>query len=159
MKKAWPWIIGGFVVLLIIGFLWFGNSNRQAYRVARGAVNQQVDTTQAEIDAAVEMAIAAVDKMLALAGDLPSQQAEADLIKQDIEEIGNRLKEAAAATGDAAMDKLDQSIDQFNQTLETVDQASNAATDPVVKSKLDRLYGMLEAVKEGISQLILRTQQ
>ena len=97
---------------------------------------------------AVEMAIAAVDKALTLAGDLPSQEAKADLIKQDIEEIGNRLKEAAEARGDVAMDKMDQSIEQFNNTLETVDHASKEATDPAVKSTWIEIYGILEAVKE-----------
>ncbi len=43
-----------------------------------------------------------VDLALKLAGDLPSQQAKADLVKQDIEEIGNRLKDASEARGDAA---------------------------------------------------------
>jgi hypothetical protein len=38
-----------------------------------------------------------VDLALQVAGDLPSQQAKADLVKQDIEEIGNRLNEAGDA--------------------------------------------------------------
>jgi len=159
MKKVLPWIIGVLVGMCIIGLIWVGSSNRQAYRTARGAVNQRVDMSQEKIDVAVEMAIAAVDKALAQAGNLPSQQAKADLVKQDIEEIGNRLKEAAEAKGDAAMDKLDQSIDQFNQTLETVDEASNEATDPAAKTILDRIYGMLVAVQEQITQIVLNTQE
>jgi prefoldin subunit 5 len=105
------------------------------------------------------MATKSVDLALKLAGDLPSQQAEADLIKQDIEEIGRRLKEAAQARGDAAMARLDASIEQFNKTLETVEDASRQAEDPEVKSTLDRIYGILESVKEQLVQVVLKTQQ
>jgi hypothetical protein len=157
MKKVWPWIIGTIVVLCIIGLVWFGASNRQAYRVARGAINQRVAATQDQIDVAVEAAIAAVDKALELTAGLPSQEAKADLIKADIEEIGNRLNEAVEASGDAAVDKLNESIDQFNQTLETVDKASNEATSPAAIATLNRIYGILTAVKESLAQIILMT--
>ncbi len=133
-----------------------GGSDRQAYRTARGAVNTRVEASQDRIDASVEMAIAAVDLALEKAGSLPSQEAAADLVKQDIEEIGNRLKDAAEATGDAAMQKLDASIEQFNQTLDNVEKASNEATDPEVKSKLDRLYGILEGAREQLVQTVTK---
>ena len=106
-----------------------------------------------------DMAVAAVDLALKLAGDLPSQQAKADLVKQDIEEISNRLKEAAEMRGEAAMEKLDQSIEQFDQTMQTVEDASQEAESPAVKSVLDRIYGILEATKEQLVQTILNTQQ
>jgi hypothetical protein len=159
MSNTWRWILGIAAGLLLIGWLAYGRSERQAYRIARGAVEQRVELTQDRIDAAAEMAIASVDLALQLAGDLPSQQAQADLVKQDIEEISNRLKEAAELRGEAAVDKLDESIAQFNQTLETVDAASQAATDPAAKSLLDRIYGALEATREQLVQAILGTQE
>jgi uncharacterized protein YicC (UPF0701 family) len=159
MSNTWRWILGILAGLALIAWLAFGRSERQAYRIARGAVEQRVELTQDRIDAAAEMATTSVDLALQLAGDLPSQQAQADLVKQDIEEISNRLKEATELRGEAAIASLDQSIEQFDQTLETVEEASQAATDPVAKSLLDRIYGALEATQEQLVQAILGTQQ
>ena len=158
MKKAWPWIIGIVVGLILVGWLAFGRSDRQAYRVARGAVNQRVEISQERIDTAVKMATTAVDTALELSAGLPSQEAKADLIKQDIEEIGERLKDASEARGDAAIEKLDLAIEQFNTTLETVDDASKEADSEVVKSILDRIYGVLVAVKDQLVETIINRQ-
>ena len=159
MKKAWPWIIGVFVGLVILGFLWAGRSERQAYRVARGAIDQRVEESQVRINTAVQTATDAVDLALKLAGGLPSDQAKADLVKQDIQEIGSRLRSATEAVGDAAIEQLDQSIEQFNTTLETVEDASNEAESPAVKTILDRIYGVLLAAQEQVVQLVLSTQE
>jgi uncharacterized protein YicC (UPF0701 family) len=158
MKKAWPWIIGIVVGLILVGWLAFGRSDRQAYRIARGAVDQRVEISQERIDTAVEMATTAVDTALELAGGLPSQEAKADLIKQDIEEIGERLKDASEARGDAAIEKLNLAIEQFNTTLETVEDASKEADSEVVKSILDRIYGVLVAVKDQLVETIINRQ-
>ena len=159
MNKTWRWIIGIVVGLALIGLLFAGRSNRQAYRIARGAVEQRVEISQERIDTAVEMATRSVDLALKLAGDLPSQQAKADLVKQDIEEIGNRLKSASEARGDLAIERLDLAIEQFNKTMQTIEDASQEAESEAVKSVLDRIYGMLEATKEQLVQTILNTQQ
>jgi hypothetical protein len=159
MNNTWRWIIGIVVGLAVIGLLLTGRSERQAYRIARGAIEQRDQARQDRIDFAVETATQSVDLALTLAGDLPSQQAAADLIKQDIEEIGNRLKEASDARGDAAKEKLDQSIEQFNATLEAVEDASNKATDPKEKAVLDRIYGVLFATKQQITQAVLNRHQ
>lgn len=159
MKNIWRWIIGIVVGLALIGFIWAGSSSRQAYRVARGAVEQRVALTQDRIDAVAEMATASVDLALKLAGDLPSQQAQADLIKQDIEEISNRMKEAADLRGQAAVDKMDQTIAQFNQTLTTVDEAAQNAESPAAKATLDRIYGTLLATQEQITEFLLTAGQ
>ncbi len=159
MKNIWRWIIGIIVGLAVIGLLVYGGSERRAYRIARGAVEQRVETSQDRIDTAVEMVTKSVDLALKLSGDLPSQQAAADLIKQDIEEIGNRLKEASEARGDLAVKKLDQSIELFNKTLETVDDASKNAESPAAQAVLDRIYGVLLATKEQITQFVLSTQK
>jgi len=159
MSNTWRWIIGIVAGLALIGFLWVGRSERQAYRIARGAINARVEVSQERIDTAVEMATKSVDLALKLSGDLPSQQAKADLVKQDIEEIGNRLKSASEARGDLAIERLNQSIEQFNKTLQTVEDASKEAESPAVKSILDRIYGMLEATKEQLVQTILNTQK
>lgn len=159
MKKAWPWIFGIAAGLLIIALLLYGRSERRAYRIARGAVEQRVEISQERIDMAAQMATASVDLALKLAGDLPSQQAKADLVKQGIEEISSLLKKAAEARGDLAMTKLDASIELFNKTMDAVQEASAAATDPAVKSRLDRIYGILEATKEQIVQRVINTQQ
>jgi hypothetical protein len=159
MKKALTWIFIIAMGLALVGWVFAGRSDRQAYRIARGAISARTQMSQDRIDTAVEMATTAVDAALVAAGDLPSQQAKADLVKQDIEEIGNRLKDASQAHGDAAVQKLDASIEQFNKALQTVDDASNSADSPVVKAKLDRIYGMLEAVKNQLVEGILKTQQ
>lgn len=154
MKKAWPWILGIFVGLLIIGFWWAGGSNRQAYRAARGAIDQRVYDAQTRINNAVVAATDAVDLALKLAGDLPSQQAKADLVKQDIEEIGSRLRSVTETAGDVAVDQLDQTIEQFNTTLETVEDAADEAESPAAKTVLDRIYGILLAAQEIVVNAI-----
>jgi hypothetical protein len=159
MKKVWPWIFGVVIVIILGVWLWAGRSDRQAYRTARGAIEQRTELQQERIDAAVDMAIAAVDAALKLSAELPSQEAYADLVKQDIEAIGDRLKEASEARGEAAEVKLDEAIMDFNDTLEKVEDASNQAESPAVKSVLDRIYGMLEATKEALAQVILNTQE
>ena len=156
MKKVWPWVFGIAFGLIIIALLWVGRSERQAYRIARGAVEQRVEISQERIDTAVEMATKSVDLALQLSAGLPPQQAKADLVKQAIEEVGKRMSNAAQARGDAAIERLNQSIDQYNQAMQTVEDASKEATDPAVKSTLDRIYGILEATKEQLVQTILK---
>ena len=159
MKNKWRWIIGIVVGLVIIGFLWAGRSSRQAYRIARGSIEQRIEVTQDRIDAVTEMATAAVDLALELSRNLPSQEAKAELIKQDIEEISNRLNEAAETRGEAAIDRLDQSIDQFNQTLKTVEEASQETDSQAVKATLDRIYGVLLTAQEQITSFLLTAGQ
>jgi gas vesicle protein len=155
MKNIWRWIIGIIVGLVIVALLLAGSSSRRAYRVAHGAIETRVGITQDKIDAAAELATASVDLALKLAGDLPSQEAKADLVKQDINEISSRLKEAADAKGQAAVDKLDQSIENFNTALQAVDDAAKAANDPQVKATLDRIYGVLLATQEQITEFLI----
>ena len=159
MSNTWRWIIGIVVGLALIGFLWAGRSERQAYRIARGAVEERVELSQERIDTAVEMATKSVDLALTLSAGLPAQEAKADLVKQGIEEIGNRLKSAAEARGDLAIERLDLVIEQFNKTMQTVEDASKEAESEAAKSILDRIYGMLEATKEQLVQTILNTQE
>ena len=159
MNNTWRWIVGILAGLALIGLLLYGRSERQAYRIARGAVEQRVEISQERIDTAVEMATKSVDLALKLSGDLPSQQAKADLVKQDIEEIGNRLKSASEARGDVAIERLNQAIEQFNKAMQTVEDASKEAESEAAKSVLDRIYGMLEATKEQLVQTILNTQK
>ena len=155
MKKVWVWIAGVIIVVIILALLLGLRSSEQAYRVAREEINARVEAAQDRIDMGVEMATTAVDLALAMAGDLPSQQAYADLIKQDIEEIGKRLSEAAELKGEQAIAKLDESIAQFDQTLQDLEQASNEADTPAVKSLLDRIYGVLEATREQLAQALI----
>ncbi len=159
MKKYLAWIFGVAIVLILVAWLFAGRADRQAYRTARGAVEERVEMSQERIDMAVEMALASVDLALSKTAELPSQEAAADLIKQDIEEIGNRLKAASEARGDLAIERLNQSIEQFNTTLQTVEDASNQAESPAVKAYFDRIYGILESVKEQLVQVVLKTQE
>jgi hypothetical protein len=158
MKNIWHWVIGIVVGLTIIGFVFVGGSNRQAYRIAKGAVEQRVGISQNMIDMAVTMATQSVDKALSLAGSLPSQEAKADLIKQDIQEIGNRLKAVSQGRGDSAIQRMDRVIEQFNTTIQVVEDASKAATDPATKAILDKIDGILLTTKDQINEIILSTK-
>ena len=159
MSNTWRWIFGILAGLGLIALLFVGGSERRAYRIARGAVEERVELSQERIDTAVEMATKSVDLALTLSAGLPAQEAKADLVKQGIEEIGNRLKSASEARGEAAIERLDLAIEQFNTTLQTVEDASKEASSPAVKSVLDRIYGMLEATQEQLVQTILNTQK
>jgi hypothetical protein len=159
MKNIWRWIIGIVAGLVIIGVLFTIRSNKQAYNVARGAIENRTALTQNKIDAVTQMAMTSVDLAVKLAGDLPSQQAQADLVKQDIQEISTRLSDAVNLKGQLAVDKLDQSIAQFDQTLQAVDQAAQTADTPAVKAIFDRIYGVLSATEEQLKQFILTAGQ
>jgi hypothetical protein len=159
MKRVWPWIAGIVVVVVILAVLFGLRGTSEAYRVAKGQIDARVAASQDRIDTAVEMTTAAVDLALKLAGDLPSQQAKADLIKQDIEEIGNRLKDASEARGQAAVDKLDALAAQFEQTLQTVEQAAKETTDPAAQWLLSRIYGILEGAQEALTQALVNRYQ
>ena len=158
MSNTWRWIIGIFVGLVVFAFVLAGRSERRAYRIARGAVEQRVELSQDRIDAVADMAIAAVEKALELAGDLPIAQDQAELVIQSIEETRDRLNDAAVARGDVAIERLDAAIAQFNQTLETVDNAADEAESPAAKAILDRIYGILVAVQTQITEFIINTQ-
>jgi hypothetical protein len=153
MSTVWRWIFGIVTGLAVLALILFGSPGRQAYHAARGEIEQQVAISQEKIDLAVQMATKSVDLALVRAGNLPSQEFQAELIKQDIQEIGNRLNAAAEARGDLAVQRLDQSIDQYNKTLQAIDDASKKTTDPAVKAALDRIYGILEGTKEQLTQL------
>lgn len=159
MRKALPWIFGIVFGLLILALLFNAGSSRRAYRIARGAVEERVELSQDRIDAVADMAIAAVDKALELAGDLPVAQEQAELVIQEIEETRDRLNEAAAARGDTAIERLDATIEQFNQTLGTVEDAADEAESPAVKAIFDRIYGILVAVQTQITELLITAGQ
>ncbi len=159
MKNIWRWIIGIVVGLVIIGLVFFVRSNKQAYDYARSYIEKRTTLTQDRIDTATQMATASVDLALKMAGDLPSQQAKADLVKQDIQEISNRLSEATDLRGQLAVDKLDAAIAQFNQTLTAVDQAAQEADTPAVKAIFDRIYGVLSATQEQLTNLLITAGQ
>jgi hypothetical protein len=159
MKNIWRWIIGIVVGLVIIGVVFAVRSNKQAYNVAHGAIENRTALTQDKIDAVTQMAMTSVDLAVKLAGNLPSQQAQADLVKQDIQEISNRLSEATALKGDLAVQKLDAAIALYDQTLTAVDQAAQEADTPAVKAIFDRIYGVLSATEEQLKQFLLTAGQ
>lgn len=156
MKNIWTWIFGILAGLAVIGLLVGLRSDRRAYNKAVRGVESRVETRQERIDAVTEMALIGVDLALTLAGDLPEDQAKADLVKQEIVATSEALKAASLETGEAAIAKLDQSIDRFNAALQAVEDASKEAQSPAVKSILDRIYGLLVGVKEQIVQFVLR---
>ncbi len=159
MKNIWRWIIGIVVGLVVIGVLFTVRSNKQAYNIARGGIENRVTLTQDRIDAVTQMATTSVDLAVKLAGDLPSQQAQADLVKQDIQEISTRLSEAVDLKGQLAVDKLDATIALYDQTLQVVDQASKQADTPAVKAIFDRIYGVLSATEEQLKQFLITAGQ
>ncbi len=159
MNKIWRWIIGIVIGLVIVGMVFFVRSNKQAYNVAKGAIESRTALTQDRIDAATQMATASVDLALKLSGDLPSEQAKADLVKQDIQEIHDRLSEAADLRGQLATDKLNAAVALFDQTLTAVDQAAQEADTPVVKATFDRIYGALVATQEALTNFLITAGQ
>jgi hypothetical protein len=159
MKNIWRWIIGIVLGLVIIGVLFTVRSNKQAYNIAHGAIEKRTSLTQDRIDTVTQMAMTSVDMAVKLAGNLPSQQAKGDLVKQDIQEISTRLSEAVDLKGQLAVDKLDATIAQFDQTLQAVDQASQEADTPAVKAIFDRIYGVLTATEEQLKQFLLTAGQ
>jgi hypothetical protein len=48
MEKAWPWIFGIAMGLIVIALLFAGASDRQSYWVARGTVPRAIEVTRAE---------------------------------------------------------------------------------------------------------------
>jgi hypothetical protein len=143
--------------LVIVALIFGGGSSREAYRVARGTIDQQVEQSRDRIQAVADAAMAAVDLALEQSAQLPVQEAKAEAITRGIEEISQALQEAAAVRGDLAVARLDASIDLFNSTVNTVEEASREASSPVVKARLDYILGNLEAVREIVTQAVLAT--
>lgn len=158
MRSIWAWIaaiiVGAFIIALIFG----GGSSREAYRAARGTIDQQVEQSRDRIQAVADAASAAVALALEQSAQLPVQEAKAEAITRGIEEISDALQEAAELRGDLALARLDASIELFNNTVDTVEEASREANSPVVKARLDYILGNLEAVREIVSQAVLATQ-
>jgi hypothetical protein len=159
MKNVWRWIAGILIGLAILGLLGFVRSNKQAYEYAHSFIENRTSLTQARIDAATQAAMTSVDLALKLTAELPSQQAAADLIKQDIQEIHDRLSEAADLRGELAVDKLNLAVDKFNQTLSAVDQAAQEADTPAVKAVFDRIYGVLLSAQEQVTNFLITAGQ
>jgi hypothetical protein len=158
MNNTWRWIFGIITGLAIFGLVLAGRSDRQAYRIARGAIEQRVINRQDRIYVAAELAMKAVDLALLRSGDLPGNYAQAAEIKQKIEEVAYAMILITDARGDVAAEKLDKTIDVYNNTLQAVEDASKEAESPAVKSTLDRIYGILEGAKELLVQTIVKTQ-
>ena len=158
MRNIWAWIAAIIVGVFILALIFGGGSSRQAYRVARGTIDQQVAQGQDRIQVVADAASAAVDLALEQSAQLPVQEAKAEAITRGIEEISKALQEAAALHGDLAVARLDASIELFNSTVDTVEEASREATSPVVKARLDTISGNLQAVREIVTQVVLATQ-
>lgn len=94
-----------------------------------------------------------------LAGDLPTQHAQAGLVNQDIQEINNRLSDAAILKGNLAVQMLDAAITQFNQTLTAVDQAAHEADPPAAEAVFDRIYGVLVATHAQLTNSLLTARR
>ena len=157
MRSIWAWIAAILIGVFILALIFGGGSSRQAYRVARGTVDQQVEMSQDRIQAVADAASAAVALALEQSAQLPVQEAKAEAITRGIEEISKALQEAAAVRGDLALARLDASIDLFNTTVNTVEEASREASSPLVKARLDYILGNLEAVREIVTQAVLAT--
>lgn len=158
MRNIWAWIAAIIVGVFILALIFGGGSSRQAYRVARGTIDQQVAQGQDRIQAVADAASAAVALALEQSAQLPVQEAKAEAITRGIEEISKALQEAAALHGDLAVARLDASIELFNSTVDTVEEASREATSPVVKARLDTISGNLQAVREIVTQVVLATK-
>lgn len=158
MRSIWAWIAAIIVGASILALIFGGGSSRQAYRVARGTIDQQVEQRQDRIQAVADAASAAVDRALEQSAQLPVQEEKAEAIQRGIEEISQALQEAAELRGDAAVARLDASIELFNNTVDTIEQASKEASSPAVKARLDYILGNLEAVREIVTQAVLVAQ-
>ena len=157
MRSIWAWIGVVVIGLIIVALIFGGGSSREAYRVARGTIDQQVEQSRDRIQAVADAAMAAVDLALEQSAQLPVQEAKAEAITRGIEEISQALQEAAELRGDLAVARLDASIELFNTTVNTVEEASREASSPLVKARLDYILGNLEAVREIVAQAVLAT--
>lgn len=158
MRSIWAWIAAIIVGVSILALLFGGGSSRQAYRVARGSIDQQVEQSQDRIQAVADAASAAVDLALEQSAQLPVQEAKAEAITRGIEEISRALQESAELRGDVAVARLDASIELFDKTVDTVERASTEASSPAVKARLDFMLGSMEAVREIVTQAVLAAQ-
>lgn len=158
MSNVWRWVFGIAIGLMVVGWVLAGRSERQAYQVARDAVEQEVAQAESRILAVEQLAITAVNLALVRSDDLPADAVYASVVTQRIQAISDALQSAAEYRGQAAIDQLDQSIEDFDQALEAIDDASRQTDSPAVQSTLDRIYGTLEAAREQIIETILNGQ-
>jgi hypothetical protein len=148
-EQSWRWIIGIIVSAILIRLLLVGAQ-------ISGLGSQEPSINRSRCHGGRCQGLPVAIDTRSTADCRPNSK---QIIKQDIEEIGNRLKAAAEARGEAAIAQLDQSIEQYNTTLQTVEDASREASDPEVKATLDQIYNVLLASKDQLTQFVLSTQQ
>ena len=111
------------------------------------AIDETVEMTQEDIEANIKLLKSQVDQATVEAGNLPSQKFNANLVKQDLDEIGKRLDKAAEQEGEAAKQEFQKAVDDYNDLIDKVNEAADEASGEE-KAKLAGFATYLETRKE-----------
>ena len=162
MNNIWRWIHRdrrGSGLLIWAGCL-LDASDRQAYRIARGAIEQRTDTSKPGSTQPSTSATASVDLALKLAGNLPSQQAEGRPGQAGHRGDRQPLEGRFRSTRRCGRCKLWTSpSNSSTPRCRRWTMPPKKRTIPQVKATLDRIYGVLLAAKEQLTQAVLDMQQ
>jgi DNA repair exonuclease SbcCD ATPase subunit len=126
---------------------------QQARERVEQSINETTEIRKENVRATIEQLKTQVDEATVEAGNLPSQQYKADLAKQDLEEIGNRLEKAVALEGEQAKQQLESAVNGYNGLIEEVNQAADQATGEE-RARLTAFATYLETRKEEVVNAI-----
>jgi chromosome segregation ATPase len=121
------------------------------------AVEATVEVQQEKIDTFFAVAEAHVVAAIELTNALPSQQAKADLLLQDLEEINKRLNEAVETEADVKVAALEAVAQQIETVKATVEEILETAVDQVpeeAKDALEQLQNELEELQKKVQDEI-----
>jgi hypothetical protein len=118
------------------------------------AVEATVEQTTAEVDAVFAGLIAAVGVATEKAGALPSQEAKAELLVEDLEEINSRIDAAIAQEGDDRIQALQEVGTNVNALIAGVNEAAEEATGDL-QVALQELATHLETTQATLQETIV----
>jgi len=117
------------------------------------AVEATVEVQQENIDTAFTAMETLVTEAAELAGGLPSQEAKAELIVEDLAEINTRLTDAIAQEAEDKVAALEDVAAALETVQSTVEEVKSEASEEV-QASLDELQSKLEDAAQAIQDEI-----
>lgn len=120
---------------------------QQAQQKVDKAIDEAADLKKEDVATTIAGLKAQVDRAVEDAGSLPSQELQADVVKQDLDEIQKRLEAAVDLRSEELKAELQQSADRLDDLIAQVDEAAGKATGEA-KAQLEAYSTYLNTLKE-----------
>jgi hypothetical protein len=141
-------------LLLISAIFLAACGTPSAEQMAATAVVATVEQKQANVDTVFTGLIDAVNVALEKAGDLPSQEAKAELLIADLEEINSRVNAAIEQEGDDQIQAFQDISQNVDALISGVNEAADSATGEY-QVALQALATQLETTQGALQETIV----